>query len=617
MSIFNIEPRRRVKRSKFHMNHEVKTTARFGEITPIMCQEVLPGDTWKLQTEQFIRFAPTLAPVMHRVNSFLHYYFVPNRLLMRDNWEDFISPTGLPDEERPELPYLIFDGIPAGSPEGTSTAYDVLIYAVVKSRLLDHYGFQFAGDWVDSDDGSSPRYNACCYDGRLKVPLLPICAYWLIMQDYYLDENQYDIRRIKKELLEICKIGECKVSDFINKTNTDIDWSLFESDFNGSHPATAVGFVLMMLELCQRAWEKDYFTSALPSTQRGADVTLGGVQQLDNAFVSVDGAKVKSQRVTFPESGEYSPSPAGTPLTLGTAKNAAAANIAGSTFDGDISHSVSNSPATIEGEIDDDTKFQVTTAEGTVPTINPVTINELRRAIKLQEFLEKSMRGGYRLIEQIFSHFGVISSNKLLDRAQYIGGNINPVTISEVTGTATTDLSHLGEYSGHMQSFGGSRTIKFRSEEHGWLFCFLSVIPRTNYCQGIPRMFQRHDLYDFAWPEFAHLGEQEVWMNELYNGSAGDLDPHETFGYQSRYAEYKYIPSQISGDFKGNLSYWTMARQFSSKPTLSPAFLSVSPTDDTNTDIFTIQDDSDYLYCQFYHKVLAKRCLPKFGVPML
>lgn len=247
MSIFNIEPSRRVKRSKFHMNHEVKTTARFGDITPIMVQEVLPGDTWKLQTEQFIRFAPTLAPVMHRVNSFLHYYFVPNRLLMKDNWEDFISPTGLPDEERPELPYLIFDGIGTLDDSGLNK-YKSLATALCQSRLLDHFGFSMNG-WGTP----ATPIEACWIDGRLKLPLLPIAAYWLIMQDYYLDENQYDVRRIKKELLEVCKIGECSVEDFINKTNTEIDWSLFESSGNGKYEADAIGFVRMMLDLCVRA----------------------------------------------------------------------------------------------------------------------------------------------------------------------------------------------------------------------------------------------------------------------------------------------------------------------------------------------------------------------------
>ena len=609
MSIFNIEPTRRVKRSKFHMNHEVKTTARFGEITPIMVQEVLPGDTWKLQTEQFIRFAPTLAPVMHRVNSFLHYYFVPNRLLMKDNWEDFISPTGLPDEERPELPYLIFDGIATLDDSGLA-AYKTLADNVLSSRLLDHFGFSMNG-W----SATATPLQDCWQDGRLKLPLLPICAYWLIMQDYYLDENQYDIRRIKKELLEICKIGECSVSDFINKTNTEIDWSLFESDFNGNHAANAVGFVCMMLELCVRAWEKDYFTSALPNTQRGAEVTLGSASvSLPEMKIDSGATTIRSRVVTAIDGSAVNHSGALYYTPLQSDKMYVANENVTPPDPPVMTESQMVGNPVSDTDIIDENGDKV---GGTQLDVNPVTINELRRAVKLQEFLEKSMRGGYRLIEQIFSHFGVISSNKLLDRSQYLGGNINPVTISEVTGTATTENSHLGEYSGHMQSFGGSRTIKFRSEEHGWLFCFLSVLPRTNYCQGIPRMFQRHDLYDFAWPEFAHLGEQEVWMNELYNDFANDANPHETFGYQSRYAEYKYIPSQISGDFKHSLDFWTMARMFQNKPTLSKQFLECSPTDNTNTQIFTIQDDSDYLYCQFYHKVLAKRCLPKFGVPML
>lgn len=599
-NIFNFEPSRKVRRTKFHLNHEVKTTARFGELTPILCQEILPGDTWKLQTEQLIRFAPVLSPVMHRCNAFLHYYFVPNRLLMLDRWEEFISPNGLPDEERPELPFIHFDGYGSLDEQGR-TNYDLVTEYVYSSRLLNHLGINFVGDKSDWTEGGF-------LDGRFSLPILPIAAYWLIMQDYYLDENQNDLRRIKKELLEICKIGECSLRDLISR-NVDIDYSVFDSDFNGDYAAGVVGFIMYMLDLCKRAFEKDYFTSALPTTQRGADVTLGGVQRIDNAFVNTEG--LKTSTTTYEDlDGDIVN---GRTFAIGGLKNNVDRNIKAV----DSQNPSVQDDVTLGGEVES-TLLQVGDENGQPVEINPITINELRRAVKLQEFLEKSMRGGYRLIEQIFAHFGVISSNKLLDRTQFLGGASNPVTISEVTGTAGTDITHLGEYSGHMQSFGGSRTIKFFSEEHGWLFCFLSVLPRTNYCQGIAKQFQRHDRFDFAWPEFAHLGEQPVWINELYNSPYSNYDPHETFGYQSRYSEYKYIPSQVSGDFvRGDLDYWTMVRRFSHKPTLSNKFIQCDPLDEANTDIFTIQDDSDYLYCQFYHKILAKRCLPKFGVPML
>lgn len=602
-NIFNFEPSRRVRRTKFHLNHEVKTTARFGELTPILCQEILPGDTWKLQTEQLIRFAPVLSPVMHRCNAFLHYYFVPNRLLMQDRWEEFISPNGLPDEERPELPYIHFDGTSGLTPT-QDEAYVSLFDAIYNSRLLNHFGINFASH---KDEWYGDAASVGAFDGRFALPLMPICAYWLVMQDYYLDENQNDLRQIKKCLIELCKVGECSAKDLISE-QVEIDYSVFGDD-------GVVGFLIKILDLCKRAYEKDYFTSALPTTQRGADVTLGGVQKIENAYAAVGGLTTHSDSVEV--DGNVN-------AIYGLGVDKRAGEVASQLQAIQSSSPTNVQDASIRGTLDANQLAQVGDENGQPIEINPITVNELRRAIKLQEFLEKSMRGGYRLIEQIFAHFGVISSNKLLDRTQFLGGASNPVTISEVTGTAGTNITHLGEYSGHMQSFGGSRTIKFFSEEHGWLFCFLSVLPRTNYCQGISKQFQRHDRFDFAWPEFAHLGEQPVWMNELWNGVYDDSgqgaynDPHETFGYQSRYAEYKYIPSQVSGDFvRGNLDYWTMVRRFAEKPTLSNEFIQCDPLDEANTDIFTIQDDSDYLYCQFYHKILAKRCLPKFGVPML
>ena len=161
-------------------------------------------------------------------------------------------------------------------------------------------------------------------------------------------------------------------------------------------------------------------------------------------------------------------------------------------------------------------------------------------------------------------------------------------------------------------SVGSSHSFKRYFEEHGFIIGIMSVLPRTAYFQGLPKMFSRTDRFDYAWPEFAHLGEQEVKNQEVYLDLSDNTYNNGTFGYQPRYTEYRYIPDTVHGDFANSLKFWYMAREFSTRPGLNSSFVKADPT----TRVFAV---TDFFYpkllVQTYANLQAIRTLPKYGNP--
>lgn len=532
MSIFSGNKAPRVKRNKFNLSHERKFTANMGKLTPIMVQEVVPGDKFRVNTEVLMRFAPMLAPVMHRMNVYTHYFFVPNRLLWSE-WEDFI--TGGPDGNSvPVPPFMKWPFSPSASPNDKIN--DV-------GSLGDYMGLPYKPTGVGTQD-------------QADISALPFRAYQLIWQEYFRDQNltaELNLSKLGGEIL----------------------------------PANPDYYVLNTLR--DRAWEKDYFTSALPWTQRGGDVGV--------PFEATQ-INYKPNSYVYRTNGNQGGSTATGPMRTDANQ--------GSLLIG------SNSGGTTGGE------------QGRIENIDSidglgVTINDLRRASRLQEWLEKNARGGARYVEQILSHFGVLVPDSRLQRPEFLGGGRVPVSISEVLSNFqfSGDPEGLpqGNMSGHGISVGNQNGFSKQFVEHGFVIGIMSVLPRTAYMQGIPKLFSRMDKFDYLWREFANLGEQEVYNRELYFDTADVSGANNgVFGYQSRYAEYKYSPSTVHGDFKENLEFWTMVRKFSARPNLNEQFVTSDPTQR----IFAVTDpDVHKLYVQVYHKFDALRPLPYYGTPKL
>jgi len=318
-----------------------------------------------------------------------------------------------------------------------------------------------------------------------------------------------------------------------------------------------------------RAWTKDYFTSALPWAQKGEQVKI----PLNDARIHIN--DLSSTIVT------------GAPTTF---------TIPGGPTD--------------HNNVDDPISPQELYAANSFAA---GTINDLTFAQRLQEWFEKMARGGSRYIEQIKEHFGVFSSDKRLQRPEYIGGSKTPVIIGEVLNTTGTDDLPQGNMSGKATAANYGNGGSYYCEEHGIILSLLSVLPRPAYQQGIPKQFLKiNDAYEHFFPSFAHLGEQPILNKEIY---AYTTDGDEEFGYTPRYAEYKFENSRVAGDFRTDLDFWHLGRIFDDLPALNEAFIACNPTQ-TNR-IWAVTDTTvNKLYAHVLNKVFASRLMPKYGTPI-
>ena len=524
-----------------------------GELVPIMCMPVVPGDKFRVRNESMVRLAPLVAPMMHRVNVFTHYFFVPNRLLW-NKWEDFIT-KGVDGEDAPIFPKMQFDNIgKTGLENGwfrDSTLWDYLGLPSLKS--------------IGSDVDPNPSPNSVAAPAGFRVSALPFRAYALIYNEYYRDQN----------------------------LTPEVEFDLGSGDLS-DHDSN----VLMTLR--RRAWEKDYFSSALPWLQRGPEVSVpiqGTGQNVDVVYTG-DGRQryVDSEGRTIPLS--YSNS------ALFVNDEGENAKSLGMYAPGIVTDPLQNGYM----NMDPNGTLKVNVDE------LGVNINDLRTSNALQRWFERNARGGSRYIEQILSHFGVRSSDARLQRPQFLGGGRMPISVSEVLQTSSTDeTSPQANMAGHGISAGVQNGFKHYFEEHGYIIGIMSITPRTGYQQGVPRDYLKFDNMDFYFPEFAHLSEQEIKNQELYLTNNPEYN-EGTFGYTPRYAEYKYKASEAHGDFRGNLAFWHLNRIFDDQPNLNTTFVECKPS---NRVFATSQTEDDKFWVQMYQDVKALRLMPKYGTPML
>lgn len=537
-NIFTTVPVQNVPRNLFDLSHEVKMSGKFGYLYPCLLVDCVPGDTFRDTTTAFIRFAPMLAPVMHRIDVKMDYFFVPNRIIQED-WESFIT-GGREGDLTPSWAYVCPPDIGAASPGGNAD----LPALIGVGTLWDYLGLPPIPDTVPTEPTTE------------FFSVLPFRAYQKVWSDYFRDPNVED----------------------------DVD---LDTDLNGNVSASFVSKALYQIK--PRGWERDYFTSALPWAQRGPEVLMP-------LSATASGSNIEYKDTSSAIDFLGNPLGANIPLQ-------------GSAF-GDLQ--------TTGG-----LNMRIENLNGVTIENASTTINDFRTSLALQRWLENNARGGGRYVEQILTHFNVRVPDFRLQRAEYLGGGRQPVQISEVLSTADTTDAPVGDLAGHGVSVGKSNRFTYRCQEHGWIIGIMSVVPRTSYSQGVPKMWQRDDRYKFAFPEFANLGEQEILSKELFLSydHADDDANNEVFGYIPRYAEYKYLPDRIAGDFRTTLDFWHLGRIFTSRPALDFQFTQMyednTAREETYRRIFAVQDGTDYLWMQLYHNLTAKRPLPYFGVPQL
>ncbi|WGL31420.1 major capsid protein [Dipodfec virus UOA04_Rod_1032] len=528
---------KRPRRNKFNLSFQNKLTCKFGQLIPFLVQDVIPGDRFKVGSSHVIRLQPTVTPVMHNVDIYKHYFFVPNRLLWKD-WEAFIT-GGVSGNANPTYPALS----PAEISKAIGNKY------LQPGSLLDYLGFPTAK--------SNSRFNL---NNPTPWDMLPALAYTLIWQEYYRDQNLMD------EVLEFPT----------DAAYGKVGWHKF-------------------LTIRNRCWKKDEFTSALPWPQRaGQAVSLPVKVSSEISFNEGSPAASLARPVaghSNPEEGPVALESFGGP--------------AGTQFVTDSN----NSPIVV----DSSANYEVHS------TASMANITELRRAFKVQEWLEAMATGGSRYVEQIMRIFGVRTSDGRLQRPLYLGGTSTPLVMEATPQTSQTvtdgaNPSVQGNLAGNGASVSSEFIFKNRFEEHGYIIGIMSIVPRAAYYNGIPRKFQRLDRFDYYWPQFAHIGEQAILKKQVYyQGESADND---VFGYEPRYAEYRFNNDEIHGEFRDTLKMWHLGRNLSPSVQLNRSFVEVSENVADGVMAVNSYNAAPFL-CLINNNILASRLISKYGTSHL
>lgn len=538
-----------IRRSTFDRSSSLKTSFNVGQIIPFFLEEVLPGDTFKVKSSRVVRMQTLLTPIMDNIYLDTYYFFVPNRLVW-EHWKEF-NGENTQSAWIPETEYTI--------PQITapaSTGWNV-------GTIADYMGIPTGIP-------------------GLSVSALPFRAYALICNEWFRDENLSDPLNIA--------IGDANA--------VGVNTGTFVTDVAlGGLPYTAAKY-------------HDYFTSALPSPQKGPDVKIPGGTGANVPVYALD------SQVPF--------SSAASNLELLGKGSSGWEALSGSSYaydlkarrtDGDVGYNTASSSGSLSGYVTPVNLWAV--GDSSLAT---ATINQLRLAFQIQKLYEKDALGGTRYTEVIRAHFGVSSPDARLQRPEYLGGNRIPINVNQIVQQSATveGSTPQGTPVGLSLTTDSHNDFTKSFTEHGFIIGVMVARYDHTYQQGLERMWSRKQRFDFYWPVFANIGEQAILNKEIF--AQGNDQDEQVFGYQEAWADYRYKPSRVTGEMRSSyaqsLDAWHLADDYSTLPKLSDSWIREDPAT-VDRVLAVTSANANQLFADIYIENRATRPMPMYSVPGL
>lgn len=550
-SHFALNPTRiDMSRSTFDRSASVKTSFNVGDIVPFFLEEVLPGDTFDVRTSKVVRMQTLLTPMMDNVYLDSYYFFVPNRLVWK-HWKEF-NGENTESAWLPQTEYSV--------PQITSPASGWSV-----GTIADYFGLPTGIE-------------------NLSVSALPFRAYALVMNEWFRDQNLQDPL--------VVPVDDATVAG-VNTGNFVTDCA------KGGKPYIASKY-------------HDYFTSCLPSPQKGPDVTLKVASQGDLPVVA-KADDVPTELWTI-----------NTPVKVRDISTGINGHVSFHTFDGNML--LGNNSYKLAAYSSGNPSGPVSAGYSNLWAINSgnaivATINQLRMAFQIQKLYERDARGGTRYIEVLKSHFGVTSPDARLQRPEYLGGNRVPINVNQViqqSGTGAGADTPQGTVVGMSQTTDSNHDFIKSFTEHGYIIGVMVARYDHTYQQGIERHWSRKTRFDYYWPVFANIGEQAVLNKEIY--AQGTVKDDEVFGYQEAWSDYRYKPNRVTGEMRSayqqSLDVWHLADDYNSLPSLSDSWI----REDKNTvdRVLAVKSSvSNQLFADIFVQNRATRPMPMYSIPGL
>lgn len=571
---FNQVPETHVSRTRFKRDQNILTTFDSGKLIPFYVDEVLPGDTFSVDTAAIIRMTTPKYPVMDDAYIDFYYFYCPNRIL----WDNFKRFMGEADDApwMPTKTYKVPKIIIDNEEGGAVRAYPD------ESTILDYMGVP-------------PKAIPVGGTGRIEINALPVRAYVKIWNEFFRDQN----------------VGNPAVLNTGDEDEAYRAGSGNESEVSEEkilEYAHIGGYCLPVNRF------HDYFSSCLPYPQRGPEVTIAltgnaplraySEKDLNNRKIGTgffnneyNTGIVNHTNISFTKEG--------TKFSVNKNNNGNTAPLVNGQY--------------IQTMSQDDANFFDAWLGTDLSNIEAATINQLRQAFAVQHYYEALARGGSRYREQVRALFGVSISDKTVQIPEYLGGGRYHVNMNQIVQTSGQESNYgtpIGETGAMSVTPINESSFTKSFEEHGFVIGVMCVRHDHSYQQGLERFWSRSDRLDYYFPQFANLGEQPVKKKEIM--LTGKSTDEETFGYQEAWADYRMKPNRVSGKMRSNaegtLDFWHYADNYATVPTLSQEWMKEGKNEIART---LIVENEPQFFGAIRVMNKTTRCMPLYSVPGL